>query len=64
MYIRDPYNITAYFQMDSMKEKHKIEQRIAEKLQYSHGHHVGLRSLRILSYLTVSNCWIPECISC
>jgi len=46
MYIRDPYNITAYFQMDSMKEKHKIEQRIAEKLQYSHGHHVGLRSLK------------------
>lgn len=34
--------------MDSVKEKHEIEKRIAEKLQYSHGHHVGLKSLKFL----------------
>lgn len=50
--------------MDSMKEKLETEQKTAEKVQANHGHHVGLTSRRLQSYLTVPNCWISECISC
>lgn len=49
---------------DSIKEKLETEQKTAEKVQVNHGHYVGLTSLRLLSYLTVPNCWISECISC
>ena len=56
--------LLSHYHMDSRKEKLETEQKTAEKIQVNHGHCVGLTSLRLLSYLTVPNCWISECISC